>query len=98
MYDVIIIGAGPAGLTAGIFAALRDMKAIIIGKILGGQAATAAIVENYPGVESIDGYRMMKDWERQVKNDGVEIKYDDVEKIEEVENVNKIVQHLLEHN
>ncbi len=83
IYDVIIIGAGPAGLTAGIFAALRDMKTLIIGKVLGGQATTASIVENYPGIESIDGYRMMKDWERQVKNDGIEIKYDTVEKIEE---------------
>jgi thioredoxin-disulfide reductase len=84
MYDLIIIGAGPAGLTAGIFAAARAMKTLIIGKVLGGQVSLTNIIENYPGVESTDGYTMMKEWERQVKNDGVEIKYEAVEKIEEV--------------
>ena len=90
VYDVIIIGAGPAGLTAGIFAALRGLKALIISKTLGGQAATTPVIENYPGVEKIDGYTMMKQWERQVKNDGVEIVYDTVEKIEEVKSGGKI--------
>ena len=83
LYDVVIIGAGPAGLTAAIFAAQRAMKAIIIGGTLGGQAATTSVIENYPGTESADGYKMMKDWERQVKNDGVEIVYEKVEKLEE---------------
>jgi thioredoxin-disulfide reductase len=92
IYDVIIIGAGPAGLTAGIFARARDMKTLIIGSVLGGQAATTPLVENYPGTECIDGYKMMKDWERQAKNDGAEIKYDTVEKIEEKEGKTFIVK------
>ena len=50
MYDVIIVGAGPAGLTAGIYAARAGMSALILERIFaGGQIARAHIVENYPG-------------------------------------------------
>ncbi|MEG1500779.1 MAG: NAD(P)-binding protein, partial [Clostridiales bacterium] len=50
IYDILIIGGGPAGLTAGIYASRAKMKAAIIEKAnLGGQAATTEEVENYPG-------------------------------------------------
>lgn len=57
MYDVIIIGAGPAGMTAGIYAARAGQKAVIIEKnpMSGGQMATTYEVDNYPGLPGIDG-------------------------------------------
>ena len=50
MYDIIILGAGPAGLTAGLYAGRSKLKTLIIEKnIPGGQIATTAFVDNYPG-------------------------------------------------
>ena len=56
LYDTIIIGAGPAGMTAAIYAARREMKTLIIGKEIGGQIMWASEIENYPGFKKIDNY------------------------------------------
>ena len=59
IYDTIIIGAGPAGLTAGIYAMRGKLKALCIEKEnAGGRIAEAGIVENYPGFEEIRGYEL----------------------------------------
>lgn len=55
MYDCIIIGAGPAGMTAGIYTARRKMKTLIISKTVGGQMVWSADVENYTGFTMISG-------------------------------------------
>jgi len=56
MHDVIIIGGGPAGLTSGIYASRSGLDAIVIDMgVAGGLAATAPMIENYPGFESIRG-------------------------------------------
>ena len=56
-YDVIILGAGPAGLTAGIYAARGGLSTLIIeSKAPGGQASLTAKVENYPGVTEATGF------------------------------------------
>lgn len=81
IYDVIIIGAGPAGLTAGIYAARRNLKAVIIGKVLGGQTATTPNIENYPGFESVEGLDLSKKMEKQVRSLGVDIFFEEVTKI-----------------
>lgn len=58
--DLVIIGAGPAGLTAGIYAARSGLKTVIIEKkIAGGQAAITPVVENWPGFSSIGGKQLM---------------------------------------
>ena len=54
--DLVIVGGGPAGLTAGIYAARSGLKAVIVEKgILGGQVATTPVVENYPGITQVGG-------------------------------------------
>lgn len=60
MYDVIIVGAGPAGLTAGIYAGRAGMSALILERVFpGGQIARAHIVENYPGFpEGVEGVEL----------------------------------------
>lgn len=61
MYDIIIIGAGPAGLTAGIYAGRAGLNALILDQgQSGGTANTAPLVENYPGFDKIPGNELMK--------------------------------------
>jgi thioredoxin reductase len=55
MHDLIIIGAGPAGLSAGLFAGLYGINTIIIGEIIGGELKLAPMIYDYPGVKSIKG-------------------------------------------
>lgn len=58
-YDLIIIGSGAAGLSAGIYSGRYRMKTLIIGKDFGGETAKAGAIENYPGFQSVDGYELM---------------------------------------
>jgi alkyl hydroperoxide reductase subunit F len=88
IYDTIIIGAGPAGFTAGIYAARREMKALIIGKESGGQLIWAADIENYPGFSQIQNTELIKKMEDHVKGLGVEIKNLEVNSIEKKEDGN----------
>ncbi|HMB66211.1 MAG TPA: FAD-dependent oxidoreductase, partial [Patescibacteria group bacterium] len=81
MYDTIIIGAGPGGMTAGIYAARREMKTLIIGKELGGQILWASEIENYPGFKSINNYELITKMQEQVKDLGVNIKMEEVKEI-----------------
>lgn len=83
MYDVIIIGAGPAGLTAGIYTSRRRLKTLILGKNLGGQVTITPHVENYPGFKLVEGFELMKKFEEQVKGFDVEIIYQGVDEIKE---------------
>ena len=73
MFDVLIIGAGPAGLTAGIYAARGGLKTAIFEKLsVGGQAATTPEIENYPGINSISGFDLTYQMMQQCQNFGVE--------------------------
>lgn len=85
MYDIIIIGSGPAGMTAGIYAARREMKTLIIGKELGGQVALASEIENYPGFKNIPAIELVYKIKEQVEALGVEIKGAEIKKIEKKE-------------
>ena len=74
-YDFAIIGGGAAGLSAGIYAARYLMKTVIIrGKHPGGETATAAWVENYPGFKRIDGYELIQKMEDHAQSTGVELR------------------------
>ena len=62
-YEIIIIGGGPAGLTAGIYASRARRKTVLLEKHgTGGQMALTWEVENYPGVEKISGYDLGQTW------------------------------------
>lgn len=80
-YDLIIVGAGAAGLTAGIFASRRGLKTLILSKDLGGQASTTPDIENYPGLDLLEGWDLMKKFERQVKQFGADVRYEEVNHI-----------------
>lgn len=83
MYDVIIIGGGPAGLTAGLYAGRSKLKTLIIEKaIAGGQISGTAFVENYPAsIENPTGMALAERMEEQAK-DYCEIKYEEVESVD----------------
>ncbi len=83
-FDVIIVGAGAAGMTAAIYAARRNLRAAVLTKDVGGQTNTTNHIENYPGIDVIDGPALMKKFEEQACDFGAEIFCDDVEKIEKL--------------
>lgn len=72
MYDVIIIGGGPAGMTAGVFASRKGLKTVIISKEFGGQVNWTTDIENYMGFTEIDGQALMDRFEAQVKEHRLE--------------------------
>lgn len=82
MYDTIIIGQGPAGITAGIYAARREMKTLILGKEAGGQIVWAGEIENYPGFINISSFEFISRFNDHAIAAGVEIKTAEVKKIE----------------
>ncbi|MEI6741824.1 MAG: FAD-dependent oxidoreductase [bacterium] len=63
LYDIIIIGAGPAGMTAGVYTARKKLKTLIISKDIGGQAAWSSDIENYLGFSMITGPDLVKKFE-----------------------------------
>jgi len=72
-YDVIIIGLGAAGASAGIYARRFGLRTLIIGKEPGGQANDASEIENYPGVFKVSGFELMQKFREQAKALGAEI-------------------------
>ncbi len=86
IYDSIIIGSGPAGLTAAIYNARSGLEAIVIaGDIPGGQLTITTRVDNWPGYfNGIGGFKLMMDIQEQVKKWGVEIKQSRVENVKKI--------------
>ncbi|MFH0987255.1 MAG: thioredoxin-disulfide reductase [Candidatus Micrarchaeota archaeon] len=82
IYDVIIIGIGPAGLSAGLYAGRRALKTLIIGETLGGQIVLTPEMANYPGIKKISGSELSKIMEEQAKTAGCAVKYEKVGKLE----------------
>jgi alkyl hydroperoxide reductase subunit F len=66
MYDVAIVGAGPAGLSAGVYAARKRLKAILVSQNIGGQVNRTSGVENYLGYQLIQGAELVGKFESQV--------------------------------
>ncbi len=85
MYDLIIIGGGPAGIAAGIYSARQRLKVLLIAKDFGGQMARKAVaIENYPGFEEISGLELVQRFEKHLRKQKIEIKRDEVAKLEKI--------------
>lgn len=82
MYDIIIVGAGPAGMTAALYALRANKKVLVLeAKTYGGQIVKANMVENYPGIEKISGFDYATNLYNQIKKLGAEVKFETVIRI-----------------
>ena len=94
MYDTIIIGAGPAGLTAAIYALRAKKKVLMLERMLpGGQVAMTNLIENYPGFEKISGMELATKMFEQAVKLGLEIVYSDVLEYDITGNIKKVRTH-----
>ena len=92
MYDTIIIGAGPAGMTAALYAARSNLKvALIEGGLPGGQMNNTSDIENYPGYANISGPELAEKMFEPLENLGVEHLYGFVETIEDHGDIKKVI-------
>jgi len=82
-YDVVIIGGGPAGLTAGLYTSRAKLRTLLIERmIMGGQVMTTTKVENYPGFPGgIDGPDLMLRFQEHCQEFGLEVRYGEVESL-----------------
>ncbi len=74
MHELIIIGGGPAGMTAAVYAARKKLNAMLISHDIGGQVLWTAGVENYMGYQFIEGTELMRKFEEQVKQFPIDVK------------------------
>ena len=82
-YDIVIIGGGPAGLAAGLYAARGLHKTLLLEKgVVGGQIALTELVENYPGVPTVNGFDLAQTMLKQSESYGIETDYSAVSAVE----------------
>jgi len=85
IYDLIIIGGGPAGITAGIYAARQKLNTLLITKAFGGQIARKVVmIENYPGFEEISGIELIQRLEKHLRKQKIDIERDEVGKLKKI--------------
>ena len=79
MYDVIIVGGGPAGITAGIYCQRANLKTVVFEKeTIGGQIASSPLVKNFPGFKSISGVELANNFYEQAEELGLPIEIEEV--------------------
>jgi len=87
IYAALIIGAGPAGLTAGVYCARKMLNTLIVSENIGGQALESWAIENYMGYRVVTGEDLMKKFEEQVRILNIRLELDRVVSIRKVENI-----------
>ena len=85
LYDVIVVGGGPAGMSAALYARRYDLKVLVLYETLGGHCAEAHNVENYPGFLSITGLELSQKFRQHAEKFKAEIKQEKVDRIEKAE-------------
>lgn len=83
IYDVIIVGAGPAGMSAGIYAGRQELKTLIISADLGGQITKSPRMDNYPGLPKISGKELADILKKQTQDQGVKFEWKIISKLEQ---------------
>ncbi len=86
MYELIIIGAGPAGITASIYAARKKMKMLVIGKEIGGQVTKTSIIENYTGYREMTGEELARKFKEHMQEFNFEHHEKEVAEVKRIEN------------
>jgi alkyl hydroperoxide reductase subunit F len=89
MYELIIIGGGPAGMTAAVYAARKRINTLLISGDIGGQGLTTWLVENYMGYQFIEGRELMQKFEEQVKQFPTDVKIEVGKKAERLSRVDR---------
>jgi thioredoxin reductase (NADPH) len=87
IYDIAIVGSGPAAYSASIYASRYKLSNIIFGKIVGGTISEAHMVCNYPGLQDISGIELSAKFEKQAKDLGAGIAYESVVDIKKVDGI-----------
>jgi len=87
MYELVVIGAGPAGMTAVVYAARKRLNTLLISYDLGGQPLTTAGVENYMGYQLIEGPELMQKFEEQVRQFPSDVKTEIGQRVESVSRI-----------
>lgn len=92
MYDIIVCGGGPAGITAAIYAKRYGLQVLVIEKLfIGGQAAITSAIENYPGcAETVSGVEFAASLKTQLDNMEIPVKYAEIQKFELSGKVKKV--------
>ncbi|MEE9525952.1 MAG: FAD-dependent oxidoreductase [Candidatus Woesearchaeota archaeon] len=91
MNDVIIIGAGAAGITAAIYAARANLNYQIISKDVGGLTLWSSDIENYTGYHKLSGIDLVEKFKEHMKDYNIEVKEENVQKVEKTDNGFKVI-------
>lgn len=89
MYDLVIVGAGPAGITAGVYAARQKLNFLVITRDIGGQAAWSGDIENYTGYQFITGPELAEKFEEHMRKYNIEVRENEV--VQEVKKANNTI-------
>ncbi|MEM2878052.1 MAG: FAD-dependent oxidoreductase [Candidatus Hadarchaeales archaeon] len=85
MRELIIIGGGPAGITASIYAARKRMDFLVLTRNIGGRAALGSEIENYTGYQYISGAELVRKFEEHMRDFSVEVRHEEVKNVGQIE-------------